>query len=136
MLKLIKKYKLRLTIVFIFIFLIVWSVYSLSNPLRKSEEDIRDMLLSNIPIGTHIDDVNAYIAKNKRWNINHEFRGYSDYETYGTGLDLSLGKGEKKIRVHMGRYRFIFETTVEAYLTFDSSGNLTEVRVEQHTDGL
>ena len=133
-----KGHKAKLAISGLFILAVVlmwWGVSMLVDPIRKSEEDIRERLLSNVPIGTHIDDVNTYIAKNKKWSIVSEFYGLDD-TGYEGGTDVSLEKGEKGILVDLGSYGFIFRATAEAYLTFDASGNLTDVKVEKHTDAI
>lgn len=39
------------------------------NPLTKSEEQIRESLFKETPIGTHLDDVIKYIESQRKWEV-------------------------------------------------------------------
>ena len=104
--------KIYIVLVLIFILAIVTYITINSNPLRNSEDEIRNIVLSSTPIGTSMDDVLEYIKNNKGWKIDtisyeHGFfhQGNSERNTVG----------KKSIRANLGDYGMIFKTNVTVF---------------------
>jgi len=132
----------------------------LSNPLRRSEEKIRESILEITPIGMDMEEVLEIIEKNKKWevaDIEHEY-GYEiidgiPYYNYSDQGDNIVGS--KSIRGFVGKYtgeydsleRFweegitaalylFFETYVEVYWGFDENSKLIDVCVWKYTNAI
>lgn len=120
------------------IIIIVTVITVLSNPLRKSQEQIRKSILEITPIGTSMEDVVKAIESNKKWEIE-----WISYE-HGYGIDKwgrpgennDTHVGDKSLRVYLGSYRNIFETGVLVYFGFDENSKLIDIAVRKDTDGL
>ena len=56
---------------YILIALLTFILILLSNPLRKSNENIRKDLLKIMPIGTNMEEIIEQINKNKKWEIHY-----------------------------------------------------------------
>ena len=120
---------------------IYWSIFMLivgiliiiailSNPLRRSEEKIRAMVLKEIPVGTKIDDA-IEIINNTRWKIDRISEGY--------GYEKNINETQvynKQMTVHLGSYRNVFVTDVVVFLRFSEKGDLIDVTVRKDVDGL
>ena len=111
-------------VVVLIIVVLIVAVIILSDPLRRSNEEIRKNILSDMPLGSHKDDVLEYISKNKRWTIGSgaSHFGPIEYKTFA--------------RVHMGEYRTILITDAVAFWLFDENDELIELIVKKWIDGL
>lgn len=113
--------------------LIVTLIIMLNNPLRKSQIAIHDMILSELPLGTSIEDVKSYIT-NKDWKLDYEWEGVlsKESEEHYPGV-----KGSHILGAYLGKYWGPpFRTDVDAYWGFNSSGELIDLRVRKTTDAL
>jgi len=114
---------------------------SLSNPLRRSQEKIKESILELTPIGMGMDDVLKVIENNKRWEIRYVRYDFG-YRRPGIPdpADVALGRGtyigEKSIRVFLGDYRNIFITSVTVFWGFDENSKLIDVYVWKDADTL
>ena len=113
--------------------LIVTSIIMLTNPLRKSQEDIRNMILSEIPLGTSINDVKSYNSK-KNWELDYEWEGVPSKNSED---HYPAVKGSHIIGAYLGKYWGpLFRTDVDAFWGFNSSGKLIDFRIRKMTDAL
>lgn len=114
--------------------LIVFGVAILiTNPLLRSEENIRERLLESTPIGTNMGDVIKFIENNKKWKIDQ-----ISYE-HGfnhQGIYPSREVGEKSIRVELGDYRFVLETSVTVFWGFNKNSELIDIWVWKTVDSI
>ncbi|WP_337099140.1 hypothetical protein [Paenibacillus sp. YIM B09110] len=124
----IKKLFLVVTIMILGIILLE-GLRVIFNPLIRSEDSIREKLLTQIPLGTPMDEA-IHFAKNKK--------GWSDIKisyTYGYPGNYSWETvGEKHISVYAGEYRsilnlYLFEVDVEIYFGFNENSELIDIRV-------
>lgn len=110
-----------------------------SNPLRKSEEQIRESIIKLTPIGTSMDAVLKIVENHEGWQtlgVNYE-RGFTRQspEDSGNGLGYSI-IGEKAIGVNIGKYLDgIFYTQVSIHWGFDENSNLIDIWVHKTTAG-
>jgi len=124
------------------IFLKIWlpiiivltiSLIVASNPLRYSESFIKSRLLSSVPLGTSMEKVEQYIAR-EGWevawiSVNHGF--------FDQRLSPKRVIGSKSIRVSMGNYQDIpFEANVTVFWGFDDKSKLIDIWVWKTWDGL
>ncbi len=136
---------MRKTIIYILIALLVIvlivTIITLLNPLRKSQEHIRNDILRLTPIGTSMEDVIKIVKSKREWEIDYISHDHG-YRRPGTPehSDIALGRetivGEKSIRVFVGEYRNIFITSVSVFWGFDKNSKLIEIYVWKDTDGL
>ena len=103
-----------------------------SNPLRKSEADIRTAVLETTPIGMNIDDALKMI-ENKGWETGgiNQLRGVSNAEIQ----QLKENVGAKSIKATIGRYTTLFETQVIVWWAFDEDSKLVDVFVYKDIHG-
>jgi hypothetical protein len=106
------------------------------NPLMRSDEEIRKQMLSQLPLGTHMNEV-VHFSRNKK--------GWSDLkidDLNGFYKDIVLGEivGEKHISVYIGEYRkiteYYFITDVQVFFGFNENSELIDIRVRKMTDSL
>ena len=135
-----KKFMLYFSLTLSAIALVI-AIIILSNPLRRSEETIRDRLLELTPIGMSMEDVIKVIESNKSWqivSISHKFGyvrpGPPDPADYASGKMTIIG--EKSIRVSLGEYRGFWLVSVTAFWGFDKDANLIDVYVWKVGDAL
>ncbi|MEN6385923.1 MAG: hypothetical protein ABFD79_12105 [Phycisphaerales bacterium] len=101
----------------------------LSNPLRRSEENIKNRLLSKTPLGTQFSEVKKYIKK-QGWEIDtfeDENRGFLDQREH----ELKV-VGEKSIRASLGDYHDIqmgYKANVTVFWGFDKDSRLIDIWV-------
>lgn len=119
-----------------------------SNPLRKSENQIRESVLGITPIGMNMDDVMAILENKGKWD------NLTEYDKWGVLYDERLGRpthyanyieefsehfdiiGEKSISIHMGHYPvFLAEMYVRAWWAFDENSQLIDVIIEKSASG-
>lgn len=109
------------------------------NPLRKSNEQIRNMVFKIFPRGSKMDYIIEKIRSDyKNWTIRTVSNEYG-YGVDSNGVPTEEGTicvGNKYIRVHLGGYFNPFETNVVAFFAFDENSNLIEVSVRKDTDSL
>lgn len=117
---------------------------SLLNPLRKSDERIRDNMLTVTPIGMSMEDVIEVIESNGKWRIKHILDGgYSHYR----GSDVPIGPnqgadmfdgtivGVKTIEVDIGSYNFlvfILREEVSIFYGFDEDSKLVDLAIRRY----
>jgi len=111
------------------IVIIVLVIRMLSNPLRKSEEDMRETILELTPIGMSMDDVIKVIEDKDEWKLRHIWHeyGYRDYSQGEIGV--------KSIRVYLGEYN-LSTTGVSVFWGFDENSKLIDVYVLKESDAL
>ena len=98
------------------------------NPLWRSPETIRINLLSNIPLGSHRDEVMEFLDGHDDWTIHSE--RFGNVHVQGR----TIGEPTYYIRVHMGSYRIIFWVDVTAFWRFDEEGLLIDIVVRKTRD--
>jgi len=134
------------TIVIIFATIIATVIIMLSNPLRKSPEEIRTDILELTPIGMSMEDVIDVIRNNSSWRIERRFdQGYIEGRWYVRGPhqgaysslhDVAI-VGVNSMEVYIGSYRYfffllVFETRVSAFFGFDEDSNLVDVGIRKY----
>lgn len=120
---------------------------SLSNPLRKPQEEIMENILTLTPIGTSKDDVIKVIEENEQWYKNYKYlEQYGKYEHYDRGylmrngypvmaygsfknLDETDIVGKETIKATIGQYTRFINVTVFAYWAFDEDAKLVDVAI-------
>jgi len=96
----------------------------LLNPLRRSENDIREWLLHQAPLGSSRQDVMVLIAK-RAWKFHPEYRGRFINKSIPVG-----GFGAE-----LGTYLGVRDVKVDAYWKFGVSDKLAEVYVNKWQEG-
>lgn len=109
------------------------------NPMRRSEESIRDALLEKTPIGTSVDEVLQVIQA----ELKHENDTEPSYaqtpalERGPQGYTVPVGK--KSIRLRLGSHWYSVPgypivTIVYASWAFDENDRLIEILVHKEND--
>jgi len=142
------KRKIRNAVIAFFVIIVMVVIVMLLNPLRRSEEKIRESILELTPIGTSMEDVVKVVENNEKWEIRSvRATGYllingepsfpyvspiaeSNYEYEHPII------GEKSIRVHLGEYRTVFAVDVSAYFGFDEDSKLIDIAVIKDMDAM
>jgi len=119
-------------------------IVMLANPLRRSEERIRDSILRITPIGMSMEDVLNIIEDNGRWEIRHIFdQGYivgrwgvrGPHQGYFiSGHDVAI-VGVASLEVHIGSYNFLFfflEERVSVFFGFDKDSKLVDIGIRKY----
>ena len=106
--------------------LVTIAVIYAMNPLARSDEVLRDWLLSRVPVGSEIERLHQ-VASQEDWEVwgswkRGEYAGWK-------GID-----GDTVVRVHLGGYSGPFWTEVSAYWAFDASGRLIDVETVRSVD--
>lgn len=132
--------KTAFIIIYIFVILIVLigfeMIRPMMNPLVKSEEMISENILSQLPLGTHMNDVLQFAKNKRKWEIR-----WVDHEN---GFVHQRKKdeiiGEKSIRISLGDYYIMselyFETNVTVLFGFNEQSELIDIWVWKTTDSL
>jgi len=99
-----------------------------SNPLRRSESEIRDWVLQKTPLGSTRSDVMAVIAK-QGWQGHPEYRGaarrdISAHRVSSYGADLGSYQG------------FPWRCRADAFWSFDADDRSTDLQVSRWCEGL
>jgi hypothetical protein len=103
--------------------LLALATFLASNPLRRSEANIRSWLEMTTPIGSKLPDVQS--AATERGWYHAKLQG-SDGQTSGT-----------YIRGELGDYQGLpFRTSVTVFWEFNASDQLTNIRVWKTSDGI
>jgi len=136
-------------LIVLLILTLVGIIMAISNPLRKSEENIRKDILELTPIGLNIEDVIKIIENNEKWGNKYEKfeRGYGlisiGEPTVGFFPTVYYSEDSKKvidiigvksIEVHAGSYHNIFKTDVLIYLAFDDESKLIDIAIRKNKD--
>ncbi|MCL2354732.1 MAG: hypothetical protein FWC68_02410 [Oscillospiraceae bacterium] len=128
-------------------------IMALLNPLRKSEESIREDILELTPIGLTMEEVIETIENNREWTNEHLIfdRGYAimragvegDYiffpVIYYSENNVNFIKtvGVKAIRLNIGNYHSpLSETVVLVYWAFNENGELIDIAVDKEVTSL
>ena len=110
---------------------IVIGVSAMTNPLRKSEESIRQQLLQEMPMGSDREEVRV-IIENNEWEVGFDRDiGYKDFGGFGVN-------GTKSINAIIGQYYEIpipLTTFVEVFWGFDEDDKLVDIALRKMTDG-
>jgi hypothetical protein len=94
------------------------------NPLRRSEDGIREWLLQQAPLGSNREQVLVVVAK-RGWKMHPEYRGRFINKTIPVG-----GFGAE-----LGTYMGWTDTKVDAYWKFGAEDKLVEVYVNKWREG-
>lgn len=131
-----KKY-IHCTISIILAVILVSCILEAFNPLRRSEESIREYVLRAIPIGTDIDAA-AQIIEAKGWTIGYISREHGCKVDSHGDIDNSGVEdiGSQSIRAHLGTYYVGFRRDISAFLAFDEEGKLLDVGIRRDIDSL
>ena len=120
----------------LFLAIIITVMVMLSDPLRKSEEKIRESLFKITPIGMDIDDVIKVIKNKKKWELGHvnynngySILGGNPNPPSPAGDDTILGK--KSIIGNIGRYMKYYIIEVEVFWAFDEDSKLIDLHVRK-----
>ncbi|MCL2383764.1 MAG: hypothetical protein FWC79_06535 [Oscillospiraceae bacterium] len=125
----------------------------LSNPLRRSEERIREDALQLTPIGLTMEEVIEAIENNSDWTNEHVIydRGYAimragpaGNHTYFPTIyynedDIVFIKtvGVKTIRLDIGNYHNpLSNTIVLVHWAFDENGELIDIAIRKEVSSL
>ena len=117
----------------------------LSNPIRRTENSIRNYLLQMTPVGTSMEDVIYIINGNNQWEVRdiRENEGVAVHIREGRRpeptrfvMDYSstVFVGERSVNVHLGSYRVVLITRVTAFYAFDENGELMDIFIRQDYD--
>jgi len=123
----------------ILIVISIGTIILISNPLRKSEENIREEILKLAPIGTNIENVTKLFEKKKEWKVYHQ-GGYIPWSSIpkdeiSSYIDDSIRR--KKMEVEAGKYiSGIFNTHVYVYFKFNENLELIDVSIYKEIDAL
>ena len=131
--------KLRVVLIFaitiVFLVIVIMNIFTIINPLRKSQAGIEKDILKITPIGMHIDDVVKVIESREKWKvhyINYEM-GYA--HPYRLRTDDDYIVGNKSIRASIGDYKVVFvPANVTVLWGFDEDGKLIEIYVWKSFD--
>jgi hypothetical protein len=126
--------KKNLTISLIGIAVVAIAAAGVFNPLRKSEEKIKHVLLQTTPLGTSKSEVRS-VADKKRW-LDGRYAGTTGFLKQETGKDPQV-IGVTSLRGHLGSYREFpipLRADVTAFWAFDGGGRLVDVWVWKTTD--
>jgi len=124
------KYIAGISIIILVVLLVIWS-----NPLRRSEERIRERMLLITPIGISVNNVIATIESNE-WEIwyvrNHGFELLEGRPKEPASRETQNIVGEHSIRASIGYYyNFVFQTWVVVFWGFDENFQLIDIAVRK-----
>ncbi|MCL2354680.1 MAG: hypothetical protein FWC68_02130 [Oscillospiraceae bacterium] len=126
---------------------------TLLNPLRRSEERIREDVLLFTPVGSSMEKVIEAIENNRRWTNEHVIydRGYAimragseGEHTYFSTIYYAEGSrpfvrtvGVETIRLNIGSYTDPSATTVVlVHWAFGENGELIDIAVRKEVTSL
>ena len=66
----------KIVLIIILVVSLIWFSVVALNPLRWPEVMLANRILSNVPIGIHIDDVHLFIESNPDWQMRGSRSGY------------------------------------------------------------
>ncbi len=117
-----------------------------TDPLRKSNEEVRKYVLGLTPIGTSKEDVIQFIKENQdSFKRYKRFEHYDVYTHHNYGFSIKNNRvvmryqgyqyndsemiGKETIEATIGQYIKFFEVIVFAYWAFDQDGKLVDVEI-------
>ena len=139
----------KIVLIIILVVSLIWFSVVALNPLRWPEVMLANRILSNVSIGTHIDDVHLFIESNPDWEIRHTFSGYY-IGRFASTVNASRGRGRQwqyspegregeyrhGIWINIGEYRTLTITAVSVLFVFDADGYLIDVFIQKSTDAI
>jgi len=120
------KTKKKYVLIAVFAIILMVVLTMLLNPLfLRTENQIRNNLLTLMPIGTSINEVSAVIEETNNWRVMHSSteRGYINTR-YSQGNQVI---GEQYISVALGRSSFLWD--IKSSWVFDGDGILMDIYV-------
>jgi hypothetical protein len=96
------------------------------NPLRWSNDNLRQWVLEKVPAGSDVDRLKS-VANEHDWQVDTIWEG-------GKVPAWTEVESETVVRVHLGGYWALFQTEVGSYWIFDENGRLQDVRIERFAD--
>ena len=100
-----------------------------TNPLRRSEDTIKESLLSEVPLGSTEDEVLRFIKQHENWRLDSNI-------TYAHPVLSRGGELARTRRVDMGEYRSFFYIGVLAFWRFDEDGRLFDLIIRKQANAL
>ena len=100
-----------------------------SNPLRRSDEAVREWLLEKAPIGSDLETLRS-VADREGWRVNGEWAGHQPHSDWG-GVD-----GDTVVWIYLGGYRNVFRTDLDSFWAFDENDRLTAIATRRMVDAL
>ena len=124
-----------------------------TDPLRKSNEEVRKYVLGLTPIGTSKEDVIQFIKENQdSFKRYKRFEHYDVYEHYDYGFIIKSDRavmlhqgysyddsemiGNETIVATIGQYPNPFDVIVFAYWAFDEQGKLIDVGISKGSNSM
>lgn len=107
-------------------------VAAVFSSLRRPVPMIQASLIRATPLGTPKEEVMRVIDGREWRHSGIRDVGFLKQEP-GRATEVV---GKHSIEAHLGEYRWIFVTSVDAFWGFDERGRLTDVWVWKTTDGL
>lgn len=111
------------------------------NPLRASEDVIRERILKATPTGTSMEEVIDIIDSQEAWELlwidsDKGFSAQWTHLNYTVHRDGRYIVGEKSIKVFLGEYFSLrtFCTPVSVFWGFDEKGILVDVQAIKEAD--
>jgi hypothetical protein len=119
-------------------------IFPIFNPLRRSNEEIREMVLDILPVGTNLEVAIEIIENNEKWGFSYQEkvqeRGYQMVKYNGVLRPSQRGGddaiGVKSIRINIGDYKDFFKVSVLVFIAFDENDELIDVAIAKSVDGL
>jgi len=124
-----KKKRIIILAIIVTVVLIVIAVESF-NPIRKSDEEITEYILTLIPKGSSMEEVIDVIESRKIYGWKWDGRIFP----HGIDRGLYPSYGSWSIKVNLGTYLGSFPTFVLAKFGFDENSKLIDVFVYKETD--
>jgi len=112
-------------------------IISALNPLRKSEEEIKDKILALTPIGTSMEDVLKVIENNKKWKVRQDLVGSKPWPSvpdHVVSSQIDYFIRARKITSCIGRYFNIFMVYAFVDWQFDDNLNLIDIVVKKEAN--
>ena len=98
-----------------------------SNPLRRSDDSVREWLLEKVPIGSDIGTLRS-VAEREGWRVNGEWSGHQPHADWG-GVD-----GDTVVWIYLGGYRNVFRVDFDSFWAFDENDELTAIATRRMVD--
>lgn len=121
-------------VLILIVFALIEGMRIVFNPLTRTDDQIREKMLSQFPQGTQMDEVIKFANEKKGWSgikVDYE-NGYSKYALRGEEI------GEKHLSVYIGEYHIItnlyLHTAVQVFFSFNGNSELIDIRVRKMTD--
>jgi hypothetical protein len=96
------------------------------NPLRWSDENLRQWLLEKLPVGSSVTRLKS-AAGEEGWKITGTWE-------HGEIPYWTQIQGDTVVRVYLGSYRGLFLVAADSYWAFDESDRLVGIRTVRLAD--